>query len=200
MSNDDSRGNESPDRQDASPSNIRPLPDGGEPATQTLRKRLEAIDHLTQKLLEDVNAVSPILEDVDEDTRREARRRLREIRAETSQIGLLLIGPEAAIPYRPDDAPPETTLIAGDGDDIVTTYAGPAAVHDPEAHDHERNACDESESEDESERDAGGADERDADAPSEQSNHDESPDDKSDRDDADDNDTDHDQSEGDRDE
>ncbi|QFU82299.1 hypothetical protein [Natronorubrum aibiense] len=129
MSNDNSRGNESPDRQDASTRDTRTRTDGG---TLPLKTHLEAIDHLTRVLLADVHNARSI--DPDPDTRREVVRRLREIRAETSQVGLLLIGPEAAIPYRPSDDPDAEIPIADYCGSIVTTYSGP----DPESLERER--------------------------------------------------------------
>ncbi|WP_323173756.1 hypothetical protein [Natrialba sp. PRR66] len=99
MSNDETRGNESPDRQDAIDPN------------DPLETHLEAIDQLTRALLVKTTPPdAPAIDDLEQPQRREVRRRLREIRAETSRIGLLLIGPEAAIPYRPDG---------------VTTHSGP---------------------------------------------------------------------------
>ncbi|ELZ01814.1 hypothetical protein [Natrialba asiatica] len=99
MSNDETRGNESPDRQYAIDPN------------DPLETHLEAIDRLTRALLVKTTPPdAPALDELDATQRREVRRRLREIRAETSRIGLLLIGPEAAIPYRPEG---------------VTTYSGP---------------------------------------------------------------------------
>ncbi len=121
MSNDDSRGNESPDRRNASTTRIT---DGG---TQPIERRLEAIDYLTRRLLADVQDATGI--DPSPDTRREVVRRLREIRAETSRVGLLLIGPEAAIPYRPADEPdpefefaivdPESALVPSDTAHVI---------------------------------------------------------------------------------
>ncbi|WP_238709239.1 hypothetical protein [Natronorubrum halophilum] len=115
MSDDDTRGNESPDRRDAS------TPDQTIDPTRPIRTYLETIDRLTRVLharLRDP-AVEIDGEPVAEESRRQARRRCREIRAETSQLGLRLIGPEAAIPYNPDETPSGT----GRG---VTTFSGPS--------------------------------------------------------------------------
>ncbi|WP_246084512.1 hypothetical protein [Salinadaptatus halalkaliphilus] len=109
MSNDDSRGNESPDRRD------EPTP------SSTIRTHLETLDTLTHALLEALH--DPHLE-IDgqpptESDRREARRRCREIRAETSQLGLRLFGPDAVIPYRPEGSSD------ADAQGGVTVYSGP---------------------------------------------------------------------------
>ncbi|SDR12507.1 hypothetical protein [Natronobacterium texcoconense] len=96
MANDDSRETTTPARQNVStPADVN-----------SIRDALEVLDQLTYAMLERLHDPSA---EIDGDprspeTRREARRRCREIRAETSQLGLLLYGPEAAIPYRPDDS------------------------------------------------------------------------------------------------
>ncbi|AHF99625.1 hypothetical protein HALLA_13340 [Halostagnicola larsenii XH-48] len=86
MSNDDPRGNESPDRQNASTR-----------ATRLFRERLETIDHLTTILLRETTR-SPALEHLEPAERSAVRRRLREIDAETNRILLLAFGPKATIP------------------------------------------------------------------------------------------------------
>ena len=101
MTNDDSRGNESPDRRDAS---TETDDETSSDDPQPIRAGLETIDELTRTLLEETRPPRPnALERCPRNDRPEIRRRLREIRAEASQIGLLAIGPEAAIPYRPRD-------------------------------------------------------------------------------------------------
>ncbi|ELY95671.1 hypothetical protein C483_00959 [Natrialba hulunbeirensis JCM 10989] len=107
MSNDETRGNQSPDRQDAL---IDP--------NQSLQTHLEYIDSITRALL--ARTTPPNASAVDHlepDQRRELRRHLRQIRAEASRVGLLAIGPEASMPYRPDTA-------------NVLTYSGPDALPD----------------------------------------------------------------------
>ncbi|ADD03746.1 uncharacterized protein Nmag_0154 [Natrialba magadii ATCC 43099] len=112
MSNDETRGNQSPDRQDAP---IDP--------NQPLQTHLEYIDSITRALL--ARTTPPNASAVDHlepDQRRELRRHLRQIRAEASRVGLLAIGPEASMPYRPDTA-------------NVLTYSGPEALPDiPDDH------------------------------------------------------------------
>ncbi|WP_207891198.1 hypothetical protein [Natrarchaeobius oligotrophus] len=100
MSNDDSRGNESPDRRDA-PTRKK------QQTTESVRTRLERIDRLTRTLLIDLErpARNTAFEGLSDDDRRDVRRYLREIRAEASTVGLRVIGPEASIPYRPEDEP-----------------------------------------------------------------------------------------------
>ncbi|WP_440764700.1 hypothetical protein [Natronorubrum sp. DTA7] len=109
MSNDDSRGNESPDRQDAS------LP---QDPTHPIETYLEALDTLTRSLHARLHRAEIDGERVPDETRHQARRRCREIRAEASQIGLLLLGPDAAIHYHPDETDADTA--SG-----VTTFSGP---------------------------------------------------------------------------
>ncbi|AFZ73449.1 hypothetical protein [Natronobacterium gregoryi] len=104
MPTDDSRGHERLNRQAVS---TRTYPDGG--TDESIQDQLEAIDRLTRSLLADLRTgEATTLEDGNEDTRREAIRHVREIRAEASRVGLLLFGPEAAIPYRPSDPPLES--------------------------------------------------------------------------------------------
>ena len=118
-SNDDSRGNESPDRQDAS-SETDDETSSDDP--QPIRAGLETIDELTRTLLEEIRPPHPnALEGCPRDDRREIRRRLREIRAEASQIRLFATGPEAAIPYRSRDADESNDPRTG-----VSVYSEPA--------------------------------------------------------------------------
>lgn len=96
MSDDNPRGNESPDRQDASTRNH---------ATRLFRERLETIDHLTNILLEETTRPTA-LEHLEPAERRAVRRRLREISAETNRTLHLVVGPEATIPNpEPDNDP-----------------------------------------------------------------------------------------------
>lgn len=144
MYNDATRGLESPDRSDVSPIDSRVRTDGGKPA-DAVRERLRAIDALTRSLLADIQQPIEPLEHTDPETRREAARHVREIRAETGRVGLLLYGPEGSIPYRPSGSPnPDSDSdsdldlnleLDSDSDTnrprsspcgpMVTTYAGP---------------------------------------------------------------------------
>ncbi|AFZ73410.1 hypothetical protein [Natronobacterium gregoryi] len=103
MANDDSRETDTPVRQDAStPADTSaPLDD-----TESIRAALETLERLTDAMLERLHDPSAEIggKPRSQETHREARRRCREIRAETSQLGLLLYGPEATIPYRPGDS------------------------------------------------------------------------------------------------
>ncbi|GAB7020477.1 hypothetical protein [Halostagnicola bangensis] len=92
MSDDNPRGNQSPDRQDASTRDH---------ATRLFRERLETIDHLTNILLEETTRPTA-LEHLESAEQRAVRRRLREISAETNRTLLLVVGPEATIP-EPDN-------------------------------------------------------------------------------------------------
>ncbi|ELY51672.1 hypothetical protein [Natronolimnohabitans innermongolicus] len=114
MSNDDSRGNESPDRRD------EPTP------SSAIRTHLEALDKLTHALLEALHDPRTKIDGrtLADHERREASLRCREIRAETSQLGLLLFGTEALIPYHP-----EGSVDLADAGSGVTVYSGP----DPDA-------------------------------------------------------------------
>lgn len=147
MSDDDSRGLESPDRSDVS-TTARARTDGGS-ADDVIRDCLASIDYLTRTLLADVRDGEALdaLETSDYESRREAVRHIREIRAEASQVALLLVGPEAVIPYRAADDPDrETSLIARQGS-VTTSYLGP----DPGAFHRER----------ERQRECDGTDDRD---------------------------------------
>ncbi|MDJ1431973.1 hypothetical protein [Halostagnicola sp. A-GB9-2] len=95
MSDDNPRGNESPDRQDASSETDH--------ATRLFRERLETIDHLTNILLEETTRPTA-LEHLESAEQRAVRRRLREISAETNRTLCLVVGPEATIP-EPDNDP-----------------------------------------------------------------------------------------------
>ncbi|ELY97278.1 hypothetical protein C482_13630 [Natrialba chahannaoensis JCM 10990] len=110
MSNDETRGTKTPDRQDAP---IDP--------NQSLQTHLEYIDSITRALLARTTPPNATAVDhLEPDQRRELRRHLRQIRAEASHVGLLAIGPEASMPYRPDTA-------------NVLTYSGPDALPDTPA-------------------------------------------------------------------
>ena len=130
MSNDDSRGNESPDRQDASTPT-----DQTNNATASIQAHLEALDHLTRTL--HARLENPTLEidgePVPADRRETARRRCREIRAQASLLGLRVLGPDAAISFRPADGPRPDDTNRG-----VTTYSGPT----PETFERERRGQD----------------------------------------------------------
>ncbi len=99
MSDDDSRDSKAPDRQD-------------EPATTTpsIRARLEHVDALTRTLLADVHEPDgTVLEDVP--TTHEPISDGTSSRSEQAcQIAIAAVGPEAAIPYRPDADGPGTGL------------------------------------------------------------------------------------------
>ncbi|MCU4741632.1 hypothetical protein [Natronoglomus mannanivorans] len=143
MSDDDSRGNESPDRPHVSTDNIR-APDDTTGNTSETRARLEIIDQQARHLLESAS--------VSEDG--EAVRHCREIRAEVDRVRLLLLGPEAVLDGVPleVDAEEESGKSSGSDNDAdspatdfntdprvpmivhrgerVTTYLGP----DPDAY------------------------------------------------------------------
>lgn len=151
MSTDDSRGLESPDRSEA-PTDLNPVrTDGG--TDRTIRKRIESIDRLTRTLLVDIQTNTAELEHVDAETRTEAARHVREIRAEASHIGLSLFGPEASMPYRPPTDLERDVAIVDRRRSIATTYSGP----EPEAfererqRDHERDEADDQRGEAEAE-------------------------------------------------
>ncbi|MFA9504388.1 hypothetical protein ACERIM_16620 [Natrinema sp. H-ect1] len=103
MTNDDSRGLESPDRHASTDTDL-----------DTVRNRLEAITTLTETLLEDVRRTGATL---DEETRRDATRRLREIDAEARRVGLELCD-------RPLSVTEDPATLAG-CDSLTTTYSGP---------------------------------------------------------------------------
>ncbi|WP_202911852.1 hypothetical protein [Natrialba swarupiae] len=90
MTDDDSRDTKTPDRQD------EPTPD----TQSSIETRLEHLDILTRSLLEDLERPdrTPAIDETD---RRAVRRHILQIRAEASQAGLRLVGPEATMPYRP---------------------------------------------------------------------------------------------------
>ncbi|QRV15785.1 hypothetical protein JMJ58_02460 [Haloterrigena salifodinae] len=110
MCNDDSRSNESSDRRNGPTHDNQDAP--------FLEEALETIDYLTRTLLADDHKSPTRFRHCSRARRREIRRRLREIRAEASRIGLVAIGPEAAMPYRPEDD-------SSPGPSGVTTYSGP---------------------------------------------------------------------------
>ncbi len=108
MSNDDPRG-ERPERrhassrstQDGAADGSRSAPDrrtDGD-TTVSVRARLEKIVDLTGSVLTDVRNPDATIgcEDIDEETRRDAKRRLREIDAETRRVGLVLFGPDGTL-------------------------------------------------------------------------------------------------------
>ncbi|OAQ54123.1 hypothetical protein HTG_00920 [Natrinema mahii] len=105
MTNDDSRGLESPDRHASPDTNRNP---------DAVRDRLEAITDLAETLLEEVHRTDDTLDD---ETRREATRRLREIDAEARRVGLELC-------ERPLSVTEDPTTLAG-CDSLTTTYSGP---------------------------------------------------------------------------
>jgi len=113
---------------------LRTRSDGGTP-DDTVRERLESLDRLTRSLLADIQTgeFHADLETADRDARLEATRHIREIRAEASRVGLLLFGPEMAIPYRPD-GDSSGLSIAAPGGSLTTAYRGP----EPEALERER--------------------------------------------------------------
>ncbi|ELY63499.1 hypothetical protein [Natrinema versiforme] len=104
MTNDDSRGLESPDRHASTETDLD---------TDAVRDRLEAITDLTETLLEEVRRTG---ETLDDGTRRDATRRLREIDAEARRVGLELCD-------RPLAENPATLVGC---DSLTTTYSGPA--------------------------------------------------------------------------
>ncbi len=120
MSDDNSRDHEGPDRPDAS---IPPAPDA-ELTDGTVRERLESIDRLTRSLLADIQAEAGTMPPVDADARSEACRRIREIRAEASCVGLLLFGPEMAIPYDPATHNGDALVVSRSGS-LTTVFRGP---------------------------------------------------------------------------
>lgn len=94
-------------RLDRPPVPNRPSPDGGT-ADESIHDRLEATDRPTRGRLAKHQTAEPAkLEDVSEATRREARRHVREIRAETSSVACC-VGLDAAIPYRPSNSRDES--------------------------------------------------------------------------------------------
>ncbi|ARS89858.1 hypothetical protein [Natrarchaeobaculum aegyptiacum] len=98
MSNDDSRGNQSPDRPDA--------PTRDHPTPELIHSHLEQVDALTSTLLAALEAPAPeddAIDDLSDRERQAVRRHLLQIRAEASQVGLTVLGPEGAISYRPGD-------------------------------------------------------------------------------------------------
>lgn len=133
----DSRGLESLDRSDASTlTTARVRTDGGM-SDDILRDCLASIDYLTRTLLAAVRDAETLegLETDDRETRRQAVRHVREIRAEVSEVGRVLIGPEAVIPYRPSDDPERGPLSTGCRCSFAT------ARPDSEAEIHEGDGC-----------------------------------------------------------
>lgn len=138
MTNDETRDTKSPDRQDESPAlRLHEL---------SIAERLEAIDLITRSLLRNIHHPQQTrLEHATLKTRTDARAYVLEIRAQVSQLGITVIGPEASIPYRPaddlgpdlnpdsDSDPNEAGSPPGYTSSIVTTYSGP----EPEALEYE---------------------------------------------------------------
>ncbi|WP_319004346.1 hypothetical protein [Natrinema amylolyticum] len=107
-------------------SNARVRADGGT-QHESVRDCLTAIDYLTRTLLAAIRDVDTDPETTNHETRREAARRVRGIRAEASQVGLLLVGPEAVVPYRPDDDPDRGSSPTDRPRSFTTSYLGPDA-------------------------------------------------------------------------
>jgi len=134
MTNDDSRGLESPDRPHASTPTDRVAYDGGT-TDESIRERLETIARLTNSILEEVRNPDTTndLEDLSDETRRGATRRLREIDAEARRVGLELFGPGMLIPSRSAEAvdddrqTDELPTVVG-CDSLTTTFRGPIRV------------------------------------------------------------------------
>ncbi|PCR91664.1 hypothetical protein [Natrinema ejinorense] len=126
MSDHNSRGLEGPDRSGASMSTARVRADGGT-HNESIRDCLTAIDSLTRTLHAAIQAEQATLEHADRETRRKAARHVRQIRAEASQVGLLLVGPEAVIPYRPGDDPDRDSSSTDRSRSFTTSYLGPDA-------------------------------------------------------------------------
>ncbi|WP_176548200.1 hypothetical protein [Natrinema sp. CBA1119] len=129
--NDDSRGLESPDRPHASTPNDRVACDGGT-TDESVRERLETITELTNSILEEVRNpdTASDLEDISDETRRGATRRLREIDAEARRVGLELFGPGMLIPRRSaekvdDDRQTDDLPTVVGCDSLTTTFRGP---------------------------------------------------------------------------
>ncbi|MEY7847741.1 hypothetical protein AB7C87_00860 [Natrarchaeobius sp. A-rgal3] len=107
MTTDDSRDTKPLDRRSESATNARP----------SIETRLEQLDVLTRTLLADLEHPDrvPALET---NAHKAVRRHLRQIRAEASQAGLQLVGPEATMPYRPRedrDGPRRTGTVSSTG-------------------------------------------------------------------------------------
>jgi hypothetical protein len=126
MSDHNSRDLEGPDRSVASMSNARVRTDGGD-RTDFIRDCLASIDYLTRTLHATIRDPEMDHETADHEARPEAARRVRQIRAETSQIGLLLVGPEAVISYRPGDDPSCGSSPNDRSRSFTTSYLGPDA-------------------------------------------------------------------------
>ncbi|WP_224214595.1 hypothetical protein [Natrinema longum] len=61
------------------------------------------------------------------ESRLEAARHVRGIRVEASRVGLLLVGPEAVIPYQPGDDPDRGSSPTDRSRSFTTAYLGPDA-------------------------------------------------------------------------
>ncbi|PCR91660.1 hypothetical protein [Natrinema ejinorense] len=126
MSDHNSRGLEGPDRVDVSPTNARVRADGGT-QNESVRDCPASIDYITRTLLAAIQDAETDLDNTDHETHREAARHVRGIRAEASQVGLLLVGPEAMIPYRPGDDPDRDSSPIDGPRSFTTSYLGPDA-------------------------------------------------------------------------
>ncbi|SER20906.1 hypothetical protein [Natrinema salaciae] len=107
-------------------SNARVRADGGT-RNDTIHDCLAAIDYFTRTLLSAIRDAETDLETANHENRREAARHVRGIRAEASQVGLLLVGPEAVIPYRPGDDPDRDSSPTDRSGSFTTTSLGPDA-------------------------------------------------------------------------
>ncbi|WP_226483248.1 hypothetical protein [Natrinema amylolyticum] len=85
------------------------------------------ITELTRSVLADVQNTddTTALEDLDEETRRNAKRRLREIDAETRRVGLELFGPELSLPDHKDNESTDDVPEVVRSDSFTTSYLGP---------------------------------------------------------------------------
>jgi len=119
MTDDSSRDQDAPDRPDVS----IPSASDAELTDGTVRERLESIDRLTRSLLTDIQSGAETTSTADADDRSEACRHVREIRAEASHVGLLLFGPEMAIPY--DPAANDDALAVSRSSSLTTAFRGP---------------------------------------------------------------------------
>ncbi|WP_049910303.1 hypothetical protein [Natrinema gari] len=126
MSDHDSRGLEGLDRVDASPTNARVRADGGH-HPESIRDCLASIDYLTRTLLAAIHDEDAALEHADHETRRKAVRHVRGIRSEACQAVLLLVGPEAMIPYQPGDDLGRDPSPTDRSRSFTTSYCGPTA-------------------------------------------------------------------------
>ncbi|RZH67851.1 hypothetical protein [Natrinema altunense] len=149
MSNDDPRGERSERRHASSRSTQDGAADGSRSApdrrtdgdtTVSVRARLEKIVDLTGSVLTDVRNPDTTIgcEDIDEETRRDAKRRLREIDAETRRVGLVLFGPDGTLSDGPTGDSESDMPAVIHGDSLTTSYLGP----DPGAFERTRGTAD----------------------------------------------------------